>query len=591
MSQPNNSRRSGRAPETPQRVTNAAEQMMNTSQHGNFRGYVPQQTGAQQAMGRAGQTGRQQPVGGAPGGQNPMGPPMQTVRQSPMGAPMQTGRQTAAHAIPQGGTRGFGAPGVQAAPKKKRKTWLAILIAVIAIGMIGGGAYMGVQISRDVAEKKKISDRVSPYDSLYCPNVYVDGINLGGMTPEQAMNSVQSQINQRHDAWSVQLTYEGTLVANINADLLNMNVDPNELNALMNEAWMQGHTGTEAERYEQMDALEKNAWTGFSAKPSSDTSQIDTLLNGLKQQIDKPAVNAQVLAFDTTRAYPFVFSQEETGLNLNIEPLKEQLYQMVSSMQNGTLELQPEVIQPATTVAELEKHFALRATATTPIDKHSTEDRNNNIRRCFQLISGTVVQPGKTFSFNKTVGPRTTENGFYPAIEYINDEHVEGIGGGACQASTTVYQAAVCAGMQITSRRPHSDSVSYADYGMDATVYMGGKQIDLVFKNTTEEPIYITAEVLTDPRNKSRLMTKVCFYGADLGNVQYTLETQVIETLPSIMEPVYVKDKESASKAKDGCIVDSYRMKYVDGVLTDREFLFKDTYNPKPEKIYDPSMI
>jgi vancomycin resistance protein YoaR len=257
-------------------------------------------------------------------------------------------------------------------------------------------------------------------------------------------------------------------------------------------------------------------------------------------------------------------------------------------MTSGTVELVPEEIQPQQTVAELEKHYALRASATTPIDKHSTEDRNNNIRRCFQLISGTVLQPGKTFSFNKTVGERTIANGFFPAIEYINDEHVEGIGGGACQASTTVYQAAVCAGMQIISRRPHSDSVSYAEYGKDATVYMGGKQIDMVFKNTTEEPIYITAEVLNDPSNKNRLMAKVSIYGADTGNEKYTLETETVEVLPSILEPVYVSEKESAANAKDGCIVNSYRVTYTDGVMTNRELLFKDTYNPKPAKIYDP---
>ena len=351
MTQKNN-RRSGRAPETPQRVTNAAEQMYNTSSHGNFRGYVPQQTG----------------------------------------------RQPAYYAMPQngGGQQGFGMPAMQEPPKKKRKTWLGILIALLVIGVIGGGAYAGIQISKDMAEKQKISDKVVPYNNLYCPGVYVDGIDLSGMTPEQAMNSVQSLINQRHDAWSVQLTYEGERVATVNSELLNMNVDQNELNALMNEAWAQGHTGTEAERYAQMEALEKKPFQGYTAKPSSDTSQIDTLLTSLKLQIDKPAVDAQVLTFDTTRAYPFLFSEEQTGLNLDIEPLKQQLYQMVSTMQSGSLELVPEVIQPEKTVAELEKHYALRAMATTPIDKHSTEDRNNNIRRCFQLISGTVIQPGKT---------------------------------------------------------------------------------------------------------------------------------------------------------------------------------------------------
>ena len=559
MSQSNGNRRSGRKPETPERVENAAREMQNT---GSFRGYVPQQTGSQ--------------------------PPLRRNPSMPAG-----NYQPPYYAVPQGNgngaQRGFGTPAVQAKPKKKGKVWLILLVTLLVIGAIAGAVAAGIQMSKDAAERQKISDKVSPYDGLYCPNVYVDGIHLGGMTPEQALNSIQSQINQRDEAWSVQLVYEGNTVANINTTMLNMTVDQNDLKNLLNEAWKPGHTGTQAERYEQMENLEKNPYVAYSARPDGDTGVIDQLLANLKQQIDQPAQDAQVLTFDTTRSYPFVFSDEVPGKSLNTAPILEQLYQMVSTMTSGTVELIPDEIQPQQTVAELQKHYALRASATTPIDKHSTDDRNNNIRRCFQLISGTVIQPGKSFSFNKIVGPRTTENGFYPATEYINDEHVIGIGGGACQASTTVYQAAVCAGLQITSRRPHSDSVSYAAYGEDATVYMGGKQIDLVFKNNTEEPIYITAEVVNDPGNRGRLMTRVNIYGADLGDVKYTLETETVETLPSIMEPVYVSDKESAAKAKDGCIVNSYRMTYVNGNLTNREFLFKDTYNPKPEKIYDPN--
>ena len=553
--------------------------MRNTAQHGNLRGYIPQPTGSQPPVrnGVPGQPGNGQTAGfGQPAG---YGTPVRPGAQQPV-------YQT----IPQGngGYRGFGAPGVQEKPKKKKRAWLAVLITLVTFAAIAGAAYTGIQMSREAEERKKINDKISPYNGLYCPGVYVDGIDLSGMTPEQAMNSVRSRINQRQGSWSVQLMYQERLMATIDAALLNMSVDQNELNHLMNEAWKQGHEGTPEERYARMEELERTPYSVYTAHPSGDTSQIDNLLASLKQQIDTPAKDAQVLAFDTTRANPFVYSEETTGLRLDTEPLKQELYQMVSTMTSGTLELQPEVIQPQQTVAELEKHFALRAMATTPIDKHSTEDRNNNIRRCFQLISGTVVQPGKSFSFNKTVGPRTFENGFYPAIEYINDEHVVGVGGGACQASTTVYQAAVCAGLEITSRRPHSDSVSYAEYGKDATVYMGGKQIDLVFRNNTDEPIYITADVLTDPGNTSRWMTKVCIYGKDLGDTRYSLETETVETLPSIMDPVYVNDKESEAKAKDGCVVDSYRMTYTNGVLTNREFLFRDTYNPKPEKIYDP---
>lgn len=556
-----NNRRSGRQPDTPQRVSDAAEQMRNTSSHGTLRGYVPQQTGTQRPVNPGYGNGQQQYPYAVPQGQ------MNRVRQ------------------------GFVPAEVLEKPKKKKgKAWLWILLTIVILGGIGAGAWFGIQYSKEAAAKKVLSDRVTPYDGLYCPGVYVDGIALGGMTPEQAMNTVQSQMNQRDSAWKVQLTYDGNVMANITTATLNMKVDQNELNSVMNEAWKPGHTGTLEERNAQMDELEKTPYNGYTARPSGDTGEIDKILNELKVQIDTPAQDAQATAFDPSRVYPFIFSEEKTGLSLDIEPVKEKLYQMVSTMTGGTVELHPDVVQPAVTVADLETHYALRGQSTTPIDKHSTDDRNNNIRRCFQLISGRVIQPGKSFSFNTIVGPRTMENGFFPAIEYINDEHVEGIGGGACQASTTVYQAAVRAGMEITSRRPHSDSVSYAEYGMDATVYMGGKQIDLVFKNTTEEPIYITAEVLTDPKNPQRLMTKVCIYGASLGNTRYELETQVVETLPSLMDPVYVKDKESESKARDGCIVESYRVTYVDGNMTDRKLLYTDTYNPKPEKIYQPSV-
>ena len=189
MSPSNNNRNSGRQPETPQRVANAAEQMRNTAAHGNFRGYVPQQTGSQQPMGR---NPSMQPGNRAAGYMNPM------YRQ-------QT-QQPVYHAVPQAadGQRGFGMPAMQQKPKKKHRVWLYLLLAVLIIGMIAGGTYYGIKLSKEAEARKIISDKVTPYDSLYCPGVYVDGIHLGGMTPEQAMNSVQSQIQQRHDAWKVQ---------------------------------------------------------------------------------------------------------------------------------------------------------------------------------------------------------------------------------------------------------------------------------------------------------------------------------------------------------------------------------------------------
>ena len=535
--------------------------MRNTSPHGSLRGYVPQQTGSQQPLYHA-----------VPQGRN--------------GSPNMVSGLT-------GSQRGFVSTQTQQKKKKGIKPFLIITAVLIVIALIAYATVEGIRLSQEAEERRIISEKVNPYDNLYCPGVYVDGIHLGGMTPEQAMNSVQSQINQRHDAWKVQLVYDGYVVADINTETLDMTVDQNELINVMNEAWTHGHTGTIYERNIQMEGLENTPYYAYTAKPNGNTAEIDRILSELKSRIDRPAEDAVLQQTDWNLAYPFVFSEEVIGRNLDVTPVLNQLYQMVSTMTSGIVELIPEQIEPQVKLSDLQKHYQLRATASTPIDRHSTEDRNNNIRRCFELITGYELLPGKTFSFNGVVGERSKANGFFPAIEYISDEHVEGIGGGACQASTTLYQAAVRAGLQIVSRRPHSDSVSYSDYGADATVYWmrGGSQIDMSFKNNTEYPIYITAQVTTDPSNKKRLVAKASIYGEDLGDVKYELVTEVVEVLPSIMDPVYVKDKESAAKAKDGCIVNSYRVEYTNGVVTEKKLLYKDTYNPKPEKIYDPSKV
>ena len=476
--------------------------------------------------------------------------------------------------------------------KKKKNHAVAVIVVLLVLAGLGTGGYFA---AKNYLHEKTINEKIQPYDGLFCPNVYVDGIHLGGMTPEQAMNSVQSQIQQRHDAWKVSLTWNGSVVAEINSDMLGFNVDPAQV---MNEAWQQGHAGDKEQRYEQMIQLEQTPYVAYTAKPDGDTSIIDTKLSEIKNAIDQPATDAVMTGFDPSLDYPFTFTDETYGRVLNIEPIKDRLYQMVSTMESGNVELQPERLEPNVRKADLMKHYMLRSSVYTPIDKHSTDERNMNIAHAFDYVNGYVLEAGKTFSFNNVVGERTEARGFYPAIEYVYGEHVEGFGGGVCQASTTLYQAAVCAGLQILKREPHSDSVSYAEYGKDATVYWVGKRkIDLTFKNNTDDPIYIVAAVQKDPSNKKRLIAKVSMYGQDMGDVRYELQSEITETLPAPFNPVYVKDtngtyvtykdqQESVSKAKEGYVVKSYRLKY-DGIdLTEKKELFTDRYEPKPEKIY-----
>ena len=492
-----------------------------------------------------------------------------------------------------GGQRGFIMPSArQTRPPRKKHTGLAVFGVVLLLAALGTGGYFA---GSHFLKQKEISEKVEPYDGLFCPGVYVDGISLEGMTPEQALNSIQSQIQQRHDAWSVQLNYNGEQIAEIDADMLEFSVDPR---SVLEEAWKQGHTGEKEQRYADMLRLEQEPYKSYTAKPSGNTRVIDEKLAQIKTKIDTPPTDAEMKAFDPSLPYPFEISDESYGYSLDTEPVKNRLYEMVSTMESGTLDLVPARLEPNVRKADLMKQYMLRSYASTPIDRHSTDDRNNNIRRAFELINGYRLDPGKTFSFNNVVGERTPENGFFPAIEYVYGEHVEGYGGGVCQASTTLYQAAICAGLQVLKREPHSDKVSYTDLGKDATVYWFGKRrIDLTFRNTTDSPIYIVAAVKQDSSNKKRLNATVAIYGLDMGDVKYERESEITETLPAPFNPVYKKDtngtyvtysdqQKSVSAAKEGYVVKSYLVEYSSGVQTDRKLICTDRYEAKAEVIY-----
>ena len=123
-------------------------------------------------------------------------------------------------------------------------------------------------------------------------------------------------------------------------------------------------------------------------------------------------------------------------------------------------------------------------------------NRINNIQIACQKISGMKLSPWEEFSFNKITGKKTSQNGYKSAPVLVDGEKSYGIGGGVCQVSSTIYMAALNAGLEITEHHNHSESVAYAPNGMDATVVYGVK--DFCFINNTDDDIYIYAWVEND---------------------------------------------------------------------------------------------
>ena len=151
-------------------------------------------------------------------------------------------------------------------------------------------------------------------------------------------------------------------------------------------------------------------------------------------------------------------------------------------------------------------------------------ERSHNIALAAQKINGLVLMPGEQFSFNGVVGQRSAQTGFKTAKVYQGGEIVDGIGGGICQVSTTLYNAVLYADLKIVYRTNHSMPVSYVPSGRDATVSYGS--IDFKFSNNQSYPVKLGCSA-----SNGRLTCSV--YGIKLQNKKVEITTQTVSTTPS----------------------------------------------------------
>ncbi|WP_158553558.1 VanW family protein [Peribacillus saganii] len=122
------------------------------------------------------------------------------------------------------------------------------------------------------------------------------------------------------------------------------------------------------------------------------------------------------------------------------------------------------------------------------------KNRTNNISLAAEALNNHVLFPQETFSFNKIVGKRTAARGYMKAKVIVRGEFSEGIGGGICQVSSTLFNAVDQAGLKIVERYCHTRQVPYVPFGRDATVSWNGP--DFKFQNNINQPILILAKVV-----------------------------------------------------------------------------------------------
>lgn len=229
----------------------------------------------------------------------------------------------------------------------------------------------------------------------------------------------------------------------------------------------------------------------FKVTLSFDESAIGPYVNTYSDAHDRAPVDAS-FSYDEEQK-KIVFADDQKGAVIDREELKA----LLAKAQNGELVEAPVIEQQADVTREvLEQSVVRRSTFTTNF-KGSKKNRIFNIKKGVGMImsdGNNTLKPGQVFSMNDTIGVRTYKNGWKAAGAYANGEVIEEAGGGVCQLSSTLYNAAVLADMKIVFRQNHSMPVGYVDKGLDATINSTGKgKIDFKFENSSKADIIIVA--------------------------------------------------------------------------------------------------
>jgi len=404
--------------------------------------------------------------------------------------------------------------------KKKRKAWIAWLIVFVLLAIIGAAVGVGA------ANLKKILDA----DTFYW-NITVDGINVTGMTKEEALKAVGEARQADLDKIKLRITYDDKSwefgYKDISASY--------DVEQQINKAYAVGRQGNSIERLKEIRRV-KQEGASFNTSFTYDVSLLKDEVEAIAKEINVDPVDATVkFTPNTSAANRFKFTKEKYGRLVDTDKAMEALSAAVANNNYQPIELVVNEVKPKVFMADLQKATSLVSSFSTPLG-NSTQDRITNLRLASGAFNGYTVWPGETFSINKATGERTRAKGYRDAKVFKEGGKVieDDLAGGVCQVSSTLYNAVLMADLKIVERYPHSRKTSYIDLGRDATITYGAA--DFKFKNNRDTPVFLESAV-----GNGKLTIRI--YGEPLPNGQHIAITSEIYKVIPAPAPKMIVDK------------------------------------------------
>lgn len=418
------------------------------------------------------------------------------------------------------------------------------------------------------------------HKNLVYSGVFVDGVDFGGKTQNDVKNYF-SKINGDIGKYTIEFSAP-TISATVSGQLIDFGYDGD---LLAQQAFSIGRSDSQLSN---LHLILKSYFNGINLPPSFRYSpdKLDGLLSKLKQETEIQPVNA-LFNFENGKVTAFTLSHD--GQAVDMPKLKKQLYDKMLSLLTTnkvtkvTIKVPIVVLKPKVTNENINSFGISELIGEgTSLFQHSIENRVYNISVAAGRLNGILIAPGEVFSFNKAVGDISRLTGYKPAYVIENGRTVLGDGGGVCQVSTTLFRAALNAGLPIAERNAHAYRVGYYEQdsgpGIDATVY--SPSVDFKFKNDTKN--YVLIQSYTDTAN---LRLTFDLYGTKDGREVIMSQSVILSETPA-PGPLYQDDPtlpkgevRQVDFAANGASVFFTRTVKKDGkiVITDK---FTSNYRP-----------
>lgn len=429
----------------------------------------------------------------------------------------------------------------------KKKTWKWTAFALL-FGTVVVFAGNGVWAKAD-NKNGKIYD-----------GVYIDSVYVGGLTKEEALDAYGEYVDNIEDLTLTFHSDNGKFMTTLGEIDIDISVQD-----AVEQAYNYGRQGNILSRYKEIRGLEKENAILIPEK----TFDEDVLAHKLEEDATE-MVKAPENASVTMEDGEFVVQPGVKGTAVNVEKTTENLKEyLAKAWEQKPVEVEAviEETEPEYTEEDFRMIDSVLGSYST---KYSAGNSNriNNLINGTNRISGTVLMPGEQFSVNKGLGERTEANGYSSAGQYVNNELTDGVGGGICQVSTTLYNAVLIAELQVDERYPHSLTVSYVNLGRDAAI--AGDYMDFKFTNNTNYPIYISGYA-------GGGSVSFAIYGHDEREEGRTIdfESKVIDTYePGDPEEIMDDTLEEGKRVVEeqphtGYYVELWKKVYMNGELVD----------------------